>query len=292
MPFHLLRCVKNRMAENDRVFITGGASGLGRALALRFARDGARVALGDVNETRLEEAARAVAAAGGEPLPLRCDITSDDDVAAAAAEIVDAWGGLDVLVNNAGVAAAGTVLDTSMDDWRWMLEINLLGAVRVTRAFLPLMEAAGSGHVINVASAAGIVQSPGMASYNVAKAGMIAFSETLRSEVSGFGVKVTVVCPSFFTTNLMESYRGPEVGARELAGRLMERSKLGADDIADAVVKGYGNEDFFVFGHGEAWLAYQFKRLFPGIFRWSTQRAGERLFGRYIRLKPDGGGEG
>ena len=277
------------MAEVDRVFITGGASGLGRALALRFARDGARVAIGDVNEARLAETGEEISAAGGEPLALRCDITSDEDVAGAAEAVRNAWGGLDVLVNNAGVAAAGTVLETSMDDWRWMLEINLLGAVRVTRAFLPMMEAAAAGHVINVASAAGIVQSPGMASYNVAKAGMIALSETLRSETAGFGVGVTVVCPSFFTTNLMESYRGPQDGARDLAGRLMSRSRLDADDIADAVVRGYRDEAFFVFGHGEARLAYHFKRLFPDLFRWSTERAGRRLFGRYIKLTPDEG---
>ncbi len=276
------------MADHTRVFITGGASGLGRALGLRFAREGGRVALGDVNEERLAEAAEAVAAAGGEALPLRCDITSDEEVAAAAAAVGAAWGGIDVLVNNAGVAAAGTVLDTSMDDWRWMTEINLLGAVRVIQAFLPMMEAAGSGHVINVASAAGIVQSPGMASYNVAKGGMIALSETLMAEVAGFGVGVTVVCPSFFTTNLMESYRGPDEGARDLAGRLMDRSKLDADDIADAVYEGYRDKDFFVFGHGEARLAYHFKRLFPGLFRWSTERAGQKLFGRFVKLGPDG----
>jgi NAD(P)-dependent dehydrogenase (short-subunit alcohol dehydrogenase family) len=276
------------MADHTRVFITGGASGLGRALALRFAREGGRVALGDVNEERLADAAEAVAAAGGEALPLRCDITSDDEVAAAAAAIEETWGGVDVLVNNAGVAAAGTVLDTSMDDWRWMTEINLLGAVRVTQAFLPMMESAGSGHVINVASAAGIVQSPGMASYNVAKGGMIALSETLQAEVAGFGIGVTVVCPSFFTTNLMESYRGPDEGARDLAGRLMDRSKLDADDIADAVYKGYRDKDFFVFGHGEARLAYHFKRLFPGLFRWSTERAGQKLFGRFVKLGPHG----
>jgi NAD(P)-dependent dehydrogenase (short-subunit alcohol dehydrogenase family) len=278
----------SRMAEIDRVFITGGGSGLGRALALCFAAEGARVGLGDVHDERLEETAEAVAEAGGEPLALRCDITSDEQVAEAAAAVRASWGGIDVLVNNAGVAAAGTVLDTTMEDWRWMLEINLLGAVRVTHAFLPMMEEAKSGHVINVASAAGIVQSPGMASYNVAKAGMIALSETLRAEVAGYGVGVTVVCPSFFTTNLMESYRGPNEGARDLAAKLMDRSRLDAGDIAAAIVRGYRSEDFFVFGHNEARMAYHLKRFFPGLFRWSTERAGQRLFGRFVQLEPSG----
>jgi len=286
MHLLMLRRVTNPMSEQARVFITGGASGLGRALALRFAREGYRVAIGDINDDRLAEAADAIRAAGGEPLTCLCDITSDEAVARSAVEIEKAWGGIDVLVNNAGVASAGTLLDTSMDDWRWMTEINLLGAVRVLHAFLPMMQAAGSGHVINVASAAGIVQSPGMASYNVAKGGMIALSETLRSEVAGFGINVTVVCPSFFTTNLMESYRGPDEGARDLAGRLMDRSRLTADDIADAIYRGMKGDEFFVFGHGEARMAYHFKRLFPGLFRWSTRRAGEKLFGRFVPLKP------
>src|SRR5210317_2200332 len=123
MPVQLLRCVTRAMSESTSIFITGGASGLGRALALRFAREGARVALGDINDDRLAETAQEVTAAGGEALPLRCDITSDEEVQAAATAVESAWGGLDVLVNNAGVASAGTTLETSMSDWRWMMEI-------------------------------------------------------------------------------------------------------------------------------------------------------------------------
>ncbi len=273
--------------QGRRVFITGSASGLGRAMARRFAREGCRVAVADVNDARAMEAAEEVETAGGEALVLHCDITSDASVSDAAAEVDRAWGGVDVLINNAGVAAAGTVIDTSMEDWSWMLDTNLLGAVRMCRALVPSMQAQRYGHVINVASAAGIVQSPGMASYNVAKAGMIALSETLRNEVRRFGIGVTVVCPSFFATNLMESYRGPTTGVKEMADKLMRRSSLDADDVADAVYRALEKDELFVFAHNEARLAYHFKRLMPGVFYWSTERAAQKMFGDLVELEPD-----
>jgi NAD(P)-dependent dehydrogenase (short-subunit alcohol dehydrogenase family) len=273
--------------QGQRVFITGSASGLGRAMALRFAREGSRVAVADVNDARAAETAEEIEGAGGEALVVHCDITSDESVDEAAAAVDEAWGGVDVLVNNAGVAAAGTVIDTPMEDWRWMIDTNLLGAVRMCRALVPSMQAQRSGYIINVASAAGIVQSPGMASYNVAKAGMIALSETLRNEVRRFGIGVTVVCPSFFATNLMESYRGPAVGVREMADKLMRRSSLSADDVADEIYRAMEKDELFVFAHNEARLAYHFKRLLPGIFYWSTERAAQKMFGDMVELKPD-----
>lgn len=273
--------------KQDRVFITGAASGLGKALALAYARKGSRVAIADVAADRIEEAAADVVAAGGEALSFRCDIRSESDLAQAASSVADAWGGLDVLVNNAGVAAAGTAIETSMEDWEWMIDINLLGAVRVSKAFVPMMTEAGSGHVVNVASVAGIVQSPGMACYNVAKAGMIALSETMRNELAGFGVGVSVVCPSFFKTNLLESYRGPDPGT-SVADKLMTRSRLTADDIANSMIRAVEKNEFFVFGHREAGIAYHFKRLLPGTFYWSTGRAGGKLFGNVVNLGPKG----
>ncbi len=273
------------MARPDvtRVFITGAGSGLGRAFAVAYGRRGARVGIADVDEARAQETADAVTAGGGEPLAMACDIRSEEQVRAAAGSIRDAWGGVDVLVNNAGVAGAGTVVDTTMDDWRWIIDINLLGAVRVCQAFIPMMQEASSGQVVNVASVAGIVQSPGMASYNVTKAGMIALSETLRNEVAGFGIGVTVVCPSFFTTRLLESYRGPAPG-QDLATRLMSRSRLTADDIAAAAIRAADRNAFFAFGHGEASLAYHFKRLLPGAFYWTMGRAAQKMLSNIIDL--------
>ncbi|MGI9264051.1 MAG: SDR family oxidoreductase [Gammaproteobacteria bacterium] len=272
------------MSEKNRkrVFITGGASGLGLALAMRYSREGWRVAVADINDERCKAACAEIDQAGGESLAVHCDIRVDAEVGDAADVVAREWGGLDVLVNNAGVAAAGTLLDTSMEDWRWMIDINLLGAIRVSKAFVPIMKGSSCGHVINVASVAGIAQCPGMASYNVAKAGMIALSETLKNELKPLNIGVTVVCPSFFVTNLLESYKGDESGARDVASRLMKRSKLTADDIAEAVWRGMQRNDFFVFGHNEARFAYHFKRLFPGMFSVSTHKVAERMFAGMI----------
>ena len=274
--------------KSDRIFITGGASGLGRALALGYACRGARAAIADVQDGPAAETGQAVAAAGGEPLIVHCDIRSDEQVGEAAARIERDWGGVDIVINNAGVAAAGTVVETAMEDWQWIIDINLLGAVRVCKAFVPMMQRAESGHVVNVASAAGIVQSPGLSSYNVTKAGMIALSETLKNELGGFGIDVTVVCPSFFATNLMDSYRGPAPGL-DFADRLMSRSPLSADDIAAAVIRAVERREFFVFGHREAGVAYHFKRLLPGVFYWSSGRAARSMLGKIVDLEPEGG---
>ena len=138
--------------ESPRLFITGAASGLGRALAIGYARRGGRIGIADVNDDRARETAAVVSAAGGEPLVLHCDIRDDDQVRAAAGEVEKTWGGVDIVINNAGVAAAGTVTDTDVDDWRWIIDINLLGAVRVCQAFVPLMQRSREGHVVNVAS--------------------------------------------------------------------------------------------------------------------------------------------
>ena len=113
-------------------------------------------------------------------LALPCDVTSEESVAAAAKRLQQDWGGVDVLVNNAGVATAGTVLDSPLEQWRWVLDINLLGCVRGARAVIPMLTAQRSGHIVNIASFAGIANPPAMASYNAAKAAVISLSETLR----------------------------------------------------------------------------------------------------------------
>src|SRR5690606_8886389 len=153
---------------------------LGRAMALDHARAGWRVALLDRDADSAATVGEEIEAAGGKALALGCDVTDTESVAAAATAIRRGWHGLDVLVNNAGVAGSGTVVDTPEEDWRRIMEVNLFGVVNLCRAFLPAMIRAGSGHVVNVASAAGFVSPPGVAAYNVSKAGVVSLSETLR----------------------------------------------------------------------------------------------------------------
>ena len=195
----------------QRVLVTGAASGIGLAFAQWYAAAGAQVLATDLPQT-----------VDPGVLPdgvtyRRLDVTSDDDWAAAREWVAQEWGGLDVVVNNAGVAAGGRIDRLTMAEWEWILNINLLGVVRGCATFAPMMIAAGSGRVINVASVAGLAHAASMASYNVSKAGVVALSETLLHELGPHGIAVHVVCPFFVRTNLAQSLRGGDAEAEAAA---------------------------------------------------------------------------
>ncbi len=257
--------------KKQRIVITGGGSGLGRALALDHARAGWRVAVIDRDADSAAAVAGEIEAAGGKALALACDVTDAASVAAAATAIRRGWHGVDVLVNNAGIAGSGTVVDTPEEDWRRIMEVNLFGIVKVCRAFLPGMIRAGGGHVVNIASAAGFVSPPGVAAYNVSKAGVISLSETLRVELAPHGIGVSVVCPSFFKTNLLEDFSGSEE-SRQMALRLMEKSPLDADDVARIVRRGVRKKSFMIVPHAEARAILLLKRMSPDLFFGAVKR--------------------
>ena len=243
-----------------RIFITGGASGLGRATALRFARGGYRVCIGDVHEARGQEV-QAQLGEGG--LFLRCDVTREEELRVVAAELERRWGGVDVVVNNAGVAGAGAIEDVPLSDWEWIIDINLLGVVRGCRVFVPLLKRQGAGHLVNVASMAGLLDVPLMSSYNATKAAVVSLSETLHNELAEAGVGVSVVCPSFFRTNLHESMRTADPGLRTAMNKLLDRSPVSAEDIAERIWRAVERREFYVLPHAEGRVAWRLKRLLP-----------------------------
>ena len=165
---------------SQRIFITGGASGLGRALAERYTQAGARVCIGDIHEARLAET---VAALGATASSIRCDVTREEDLQAAAAHVEKLWGGVDVVFNNAGVAQAGAIDTLPMEDWRLIFDINVLGVVRGCKVFTPLFRRQKSGHFVNIASMAGLLDVPFMSSYNASKAAVVSLSETLEHQL-------------------------------------------------------------------------------------------------------------
>jgi NAD(P)-dependent dehydrogenase (short-subunit alcohol dehydrogenase family) len=278
--------------KTERIVITGGGSGLGRALALEYARAGWRVAVLDRDGASAEAVAAEVEEAGGKALAFACDVTDAAAVGDASAAIRRGWRGLDVLVNNAGIAGSGTVVDTPDDDWRRIMEVNLFGVVAVCRAFVPAMIRAGAGHVVNVASAAGFVSPPGVAAYNVSKAGVISLSETLRVELAPHGIGVSVVCPSFFKTNLLDDFTGSEE-SRQMAQRLMEKSPLNADDVARMIRRGVQKRDFMIVPHAEARGILLLKRLAPDFFFAAVKKqAAGFLKAQGGRAKADGKGKG
>jgi NAD(P)-dependent dehydrogenase (short-subunit alcohol dehydrogenase family) len=225
-----------------RVLVTGAASGLGAALTSAFRARGDEVLATDVT--------------GGD---LTLDITSDEDWAAALEHVEGTWGGLDMLVNNAGVAGGGRLDVATMDEWEWITNINLFGVVRGTRTFVPPFKRQRSGHIVNIASRAGLVHPAGMASYNAVKAAVVALTETTGHELAGYGVRASVVCPSYFRTNLMDSMRGGDTDLAATMVHLVEKSPITADDIAVAVLAGVDRGDDVVVPDEPARAAYAAK---------------------------------
>jgi NADP-dependent 3-hydroxy acid dehydrogenase YdfG len=240
----------------DRVLVTGAASGLGRAIAARFHRAGHRVLVSDVDAAAAEAAAKELGA-----VATKLDVTSDEDWVAAREWCEREWGGLDVLVNNAGVGAGGRFEKIDMADWEWIWEINLKGVVRGCQTFVPDFKARGSGHLVNVASLAGIMNLPAMSSYNVTKAAVISLSDTLRLELEPYGVRTTVVCPAFVRTNLKERLRSPDPAIATLMDRLMGSSEVTADDVAEQVFDAMARAKFLVLTHKEGRRSALLKRL-------------------------------
>jgi NADP-dependent 3-hydroxy acid dehydrogenase YdfG len=239
-----------------RILVTGAASGLGRAVATRYQQAGWRVLVSDVDG----DAAKAAAGELGADA-LRLDVTSDDDWASARDWCEREWGGLDVLVNNAGVGAGGRFEKIGMADWDWIWEINVKGVVLGCRTFVPDFKARGSGHLVNVASLAGIMNLPAMSSYNVTKAAVISLSDTLRLELEPYGVHTTVVCPAFVRTNLGERLRSPDEAMAKLMNKLMASSKITAADVADQVFDAVAHKRFRVLTHPDGRRSALLKRF-------------------------------
>lgn len=235
----------------SRVLVTGGSSGLGQALAAAFLARGDEVLVADLNAPE--------GGADSTPSFLRLDVRSEDDWAAALAWVEEHWGGLDVLVNNAGVAGGGRIDVATMDEWQWITEINLFGVVRGTRTFTPLFKQQGSGHVVNVASLAGLVHPAGMGSYNAVKAGVVAFSETTGHELAEYGIRCSVVCPSYFRTKLVENMQGADTAVGQVIGGLVSGAPHGPEDIAAAVLQGMGRGDELIIPDEAARSAYDLK---------------------------------
>ena len=265
------------MEPSRRVLITGAGSGLGRALAFRYAEAGWRVACADIRIERAEETVNLITGFGIGAMALEVDVGDDDSFEALRDMVLAAWEGVDLVINNAGVSGGGSVLTASMDDWQWMLNINLLGVVRGCRLFGPVLLEQGGGRIVNIASFAALAGAPGMATYSTAKAGVVTVSEGLRADLEGSGVGVSVVCPSFFQTNLLEGFRAPDNASLKMATALMRDARESAADIAEAIYKGVERGDFLILPSAMVRKGWRLKRWFPEFyFRKLMQQASRR----------------
>lgn len=249
------------IAPQSRVLITGAASGLGLALVHQLVDRGCRVLGTDVHP---ETPSSLEGLTGVSYRTL--DVTQDVDWETARDWVVEQWDGLDYLFNNAGVAAGGRIELTEMDQWQWIVDINLLGVARGCRTFTPMMKAQRGGHIVNTASAAGLIHPPRMSEYNAVKAGVVALSETLFHELKPYDVSVSVVCPTFFKTNLTESMRGKDETAQKSAAKLIDRSKVTADDIAAEVISGVEKGRHIILTDRDGKIAYAAKRFVRPLY--------------------------
>lgn len=223
--------------------VTGGASGIGRATALELARRGAQVVVADIHEDRLEEVRVEIEEMGRRALTVRCDVAYDGDFEHLRSEILEELGRVDIVMNNAGVVLLGPPETIPMADWDWILQVNLYGVLRGTRAFLPHMLERGSGHVVNTASLAGLYAYAWDAiPYITGKFAVAGFTEALALYARPLGVGVTLVCPGLVATNLGETARfagldDPSAWAQELALPAPVSPEEVATRVCDAVVE-------------------------------------------------------
>lgn len=248
---------------NKVVMITGAGAGLGEAMARRFHQSGAQIVACDVVADRIQALADSL---GPEVMPVTMDVTSEADWADAMHQTMERFGRVDVLINNAGVAVAGRLEDTSLDDWRWVMEIDLIGVMLGCQAVLPMLREQKSGHIINVASVAGLAGAPEINAYGTAKAGVVALSEMLRAEVKLDGIEVSALCPAFVKTRLTETMRANGDHFEKRVKRWMEQSGVSADDVAEVVYQAVQKPKFMLLTHPQTKWLWRLKRWAPELY--------------------------
>jgi NAD(P)-dependent dehydrogenase (short-subunit alcohol dehydrogenase family) len=247
--------------------VSGAASGLGRALAVRLATDGWRIALADIDTAGSEETLRLVQAAGGAGQVELLDVARLDHWESLRDRLRADWTRLDLLVNNAGVAGYGDVGLFPLEDWHWLLDINLYGAIYGCHTLVDWLKANPHGsHIINTASFAALAPSPSMAAYNVAKAGIVALSETLYAEMQPYGVGVTVICPMFFRTRIDMAARSYNELRSEIIEEGTRNSKLTAESVADTAIRAMRRKQLYAIPGGQARWYWWMRRLSPRKF--------------------------
>jgi NAD(P)-dependent dehydrogenase (short-subunit alcohol dehydrogenase family) len=250
--------------------ITGAASGIGRALAERCADEGMIVVLADIEADALANAEAELGRRGARVLAVATDVSRADDVERLARETWNAFGAAHLVCNNAGVALDGPIWECSLEDWRWVLDVNLWGVIHGVRSFVPRMLAQGSeGHVVNVASVAGLISEPGLGVYKASKHAVVSISETLHHELRerGANVSVSVVCPGFVRTRIADAQRNrPERDAAETARPLREAVRRAFEagsspaDVAAKTLEAVRADRFYVLTHPE-WKEAARRRL-------------------------------
>ncbi len=236
--------------------ITGGASGIGRAMATRFVADGMTVVIADIEQVPLDATADELGVTG-----ICTDVTKADSVEALAATVMERFGAVHLLCNNAGVGGGGAISGLSLADWRWVIDVNLWGVVHGLHFFLPhLLANADGGHIVNTASMAGLTAWPGIGPYNATKYAVVGISETLAIELQSTSVGVSVLCPGLVNTNIFTSQRNrpeelrndePNLAARVTNEQMLRELAIDPAKVADLVATAVMTNQFWILTHPE-----------------------------------------
>ncbi|MBN2027644.1 MAG: SDR family NAD(P)-dependent oxidoreductase [Actinobacteria bacterium] len=251
--------------EGRTAIVTGGASGIGRAVGGELARRGALVTLADINAPLVEEAAASLARQGYKARPAALDVSDHEAVRKLVNDTVSEHGRLDYMFNNAGIAVFGETQDFSYDDWHRVIDINLYGVVHGIAAAYPVMVKQGSGHIVNTASLAGLVPAAGEISYTASKYAIVGVSDTLRAEGKKYGVKSSVVCPGFIRTPIYETCKLIDL-ERE---KIVRQAPKGMDPVkcARIILRGVERNKAFIVVTFPAKILWYIQRLSPGLAR-------------------------
>lgn len=272
-----------RALHGKTALVTGAASGIGKATALALARRGANLVLCDVDEPGLETTAESIRGLGREVFYRRVDVASRHEMRAFAEAVHQRVAAVDILINNAGVGLGASFRDTPLEDWDWIIGINLMGVIHGCHFFVPPMIARGQGgHVVTVSSAAGYVATEPLCAYSTTKFAVLGFSEALRDELERYAIGVTAVCPGIINTPITRTARLRGPGATEEARRRMvafyERRNYTPERVAENILKAIQRNRAVAPISPEAWAMYYLKRLSPALLRkmnrWLARLAG------------------
>lgn len=252
--------------KNKLVLVTGAGSGIGRATALKFGALGARLILCDLKPAGLKETVKLLDNKDAVVSQETVDVSDWAAMQTLAARVHKKHGTLDILVNNAGVATAGDFLSTPIEDWNWVMSINLMGVVHGCKAFGARMAKQGGGHIVNVASAAGYYAAPDMSAYSASKHAVMGLTESLRIEMAVHKVGVSAICPGVINTNIISASRmhGQTAKAQDKLVNIYKKRNYGPEHVADAIVGAVVHNRGVVPVSPEAWALYAGKRLLPG----------------------------
>ncbi len=245
-----------------RAFITGAGSGLGLAFAKALAKDGWTLGITDINQETLDAAIAEVKASGGTPTGYVFDVANYSEFENAVKNFTQKYDGIDIGINNAGIGCGGMFDEVPIETFRKVIDTNLMGVANGCHLFVPNMQQQRHGHILNIASAAGFVTAPRMSAYSTSKAGVIALSECLRSELSDRNILVSVLCPTYVRTNIGRDCIGAEA-EKKYSQMLIDDSPLSADGVAHTALKNMAEGKLYIVLPNDARFLWRLKRFMP-----------------------------